>query len=77
MTQRYETTEATLVAAHKAGQAYWYHHRMLPGVDKIPVANLAGVARSCGWHGRDCEAWLAGFAGARRRNPEHFNDDEG
>lgn len=65
---RYETAEATLVAAHKAGQAYWHFHRMLPGMREIPVANLAGVARSCGWHGRDCEAWLAGFHGARNRD---------
>ena len=62
-----EINEQSMLEAHKAGRAYWHFHRMLPGVDKIPVANLAGVARSCGWHGRDCEAWLAGFAGERRR----------
>jgi hypothetical protein len=63
---RSEPDAGSLNDAHAAGAAYWQHHRMLPGTGSIPIANLAGVARSCGWHGADCEAWLTGFDDARR-----------
>jgi len=52
----------TLIAAHKAGIAYEKRNR-----PSVPIADLAVVARSTGWHGELCDAWLAGAAGERRR----------
>jgi hypothetical protein len=54
-----EVTERTLLAAHKAGVAYWLRNQ--PG----PNADVSSVARSCGWHGELEAAWLAGYYGAR------------
>lgn len=59
-----ETTEATMIAAHKAGMAYWNRNRPWDAKRE----NLASLARSCGWHGEDCIAWLSGFFGAKRRD---------
>lgn len=56
-------TEATMVAAHQAGMAYWRRNKPY---DATPDA-LASLARSCGWHGEDNDAWLAGFYGAKQR----------
>lgn len=58
-----ETNETTLVLAHKAGMAYERRNR-----PQCPIADLAIVARSTGWHGELCDAWLAGAAGERRRH---------
>jgi hypothetical protein len=58
-----ETTEATMIAAHKAGVAYWRNTR----AHDATRASLESHARSCGWHGEDNVAWLAGFYGAMRR----------
>jgi hypothetical protein len=57
------TTEATMIAAHKAGIAYWRMNRPHSATQD----NLASHARSCGWHGEDTTAWLAGYNGERRR----------
>jgi hypothetical protein len=65
MTHRSETNETTLIEAHKAGCAYWRANR--PMGKGVTVNKLASLARSCGWHGADCEAWLAGFFGEKRR----------
>ena len=67
MTGLYETTEATMVAAHKAGMAYWQRNRPYDSTSE----SLAQVARSCGWHGDDMVAWLAGYYGAQARGITH------
>ena len=59
----HETTEATMIEAHKAGAAYW--NRNKPHNATRDALEL--LARSCGWHGEDNAAWLAGFYGARQR----------
>jgi hypothetical protein len=61
-----ETTEDTMIAAHKAGVAYWKRNKPL----QSNLRELRSVARSCGWHGEDCEAWVAGFLGAKRRESD-------
>jgi hypothetical protein len=66
MTSLRETTEDTMIEAHKAGGAYWRNNR--PMGKGVTVNKLASLARSCGWHGKDCEAWLAGFFGEKRRD---------
>lgn len=58
-----ETTETTMIEAHKAGAAYWRRNKP---VDATREA-LESLARSCGWHGEDCTAWLAGFYGEKSR----------
>ena len=63
MTSLRETTEETMVAAHKAGMAYWKQNKPY----YTTAEDLASLARSCGWHGEDNAAWLAGFYGAKRR----------
>jgi len=65
MTGIRETTEESMIAAHKAGMAYWQRNK--PWEATLP--NLRALARSCGWHGDDCDAWVAGFYGAKRREP--------
>jgi hypothetical protein len=55
--------EQTLVAAHKAGIAYW---RMNRPVDATRDG-LASHARTCGWDGEATDSWLAGYYGERRR----------
>jgi hypothetical protein len=59
-----ETNEQTMIQAHRAGMAYW---RMNRPHDATKEA-LASHARTCGWHGADNEAWVAGFYGAKRRD---------
>ncbi len=63
MTGLRETTERTMIAAHKAGMTYWQRNKP---VDTTPD-NLASLARSCGWHGEANRAWIAGYYGARQR----------
>lgn len=53
-----------MVAAHKAGVAYWKQNKPAEATRD----SLEALARSCGWHGEDSVAWLAGFYGARRRS---------
>jgi hypothetical protein len=57
------SNEQTLIAAHKAGIAYWRNNRP---VDATREA-LESHARSCGWHGADNTAWIAGYYGELRR----------
>lgn len=64
MTGLHEVNEDSMIAAHQAGMAYWRRNKPR---DATPD-NLASLARSCGWHGEDNAAWLAGFYGARRRD---------
>lgn len=59
----FKVNEATMVAAHAAGVAYWT--RNWPFL--ADVSELASHARSCGWHGELNDCWLAGFLGARSR----------
>ncbi len=61
-----EVTEQTMVEAHKAGAIYWRLNRVYYATPEA----MASVARSCGWHGEDTTAWLAGFYGAKRRSEE-------
>lgn len=63
MNGRHETTEATMVAAHKAGMAYWRNNKPRDAAH----GDLESLARSCGWHGEDNLSWLAGFYGAKKR----------
>lgn len=66
-------SEATMIEAHKAGIAYWEHNKPT----EASRESLESLARSCGWHGEDSDAWLAGFYGARRRDgkPEAIDYD--
>jgi len=64
MTGLRETSEASMVAAHKAGTAFWRYNRPVDATRE----HLASVARSCGWHGEDETAWLAGYYGAKARD---------
>jgi hypothetical protein len=66
MTRLRETTEQTMIAAHKAGMAYWNRNKPQDATRE----NLESLARSCGWHGADNESWLAGFYGAKRRTTQ-------
>jgi hypothetical protein len=61
-----ETTEATMIAAHKAGMAFWRNNKPQDATRE----GLAWHARTCGWHGDDNDAWLAGFYGAKSRDTE-------
>lgn len=63
MTGLRETTEATMVEAHEAGVAYWKCNKPYDTTHDA----LVSLAKSCGWHGHDNYAWLAGFYGAKRR----------
>jgi hypothetical protein len=58
-----EQDEQSMVAAHKAGMAYWNRNKP----ENATRESLAVLARTCGWHGKDNECWLAGFYGAKRR----------
>jgi hypothetical protein len=53
-----------MVRAHKAGIAYWRMNRPTDATQ----AQLEFHARTCGWHGEQCEAWLTGFNGERKRS---------
>ena len=59
-----ETNEQTMIAAHKAGQAYWNRNKPYDATRE----NLESLARTCGWHGENNVAWLAGYYGAKQRN---------
>ena len=63
---RSESTESTMIEAHKAGMAYWRQNRPVDATRE----NLASHARTCGWHGADNKAWLAGYYGAKRRDTQ-------
>lgn len=58
-----ESTVASMIAAHKAGRAYWQRNRPQDATRE----GLESVARSCGWHGEENFSWLAGFYGAKDR----------
>ncbi|HEX6826119.1 MAG TPA: hypothetical protein VF077_07355 [Nitrospiraceae bacterium] len=55
--------ERELIAAHKAGVAYWERNKP----HEATQAGLEFHARTCGWHGELNGAWIAGFLGAKRR----------
>lgn len=59
-----ETSEATMIAAHKAGVAFWNQNQPYEATPD----NLASLAQSCGWRDADAVAWLAGFYGAQQRD---------
>lgn len=61
MTGIRETTEATMAAAYEAGATYWKRNHPANATRE----DLKSVARSCGWHGEDNVAWLAGFYGSK------------
>jgi hypothetical protein len=61
MTNLREVTEATMVAARKAGAAYWRNNRPLDATRE----QLAFHARTCGWRAQDEIAWLAGYYRAK------------
>lgn len=65
MTPEHETK---LLEAHQAGVAYWRANEPIYASPN----NLASHARSCGWHDDLCDAWVAGFLGARSRWFETF-----
>lgn len=58
-----ETNEASMIAAHKAGAAYWKRNR--PDINRAQIESLA---RSCGFHGEDAVAYVAGFIGEKNRS---------
>lgn len=70
-----ETNEQTMIAAHKAGIAYWRNNKPYTATRD----SLLFHARTCGWHGTDSDneltdAWLAGYYGAMARDlnlPHH------
>ena len=56
--------EERMLAAHRAGRAYWTRNR------PADRANVESVARSCGW-GDDAELlalWMAAYFGERARS---------
>jgi hypothetical protein len=55
--------EQTMIAAHKAGRAYWLNNRP----HDATLEGLTSVARSCGWHDEAAVAWLAGYYGEKKR----------
>lgn len=58
-------SEDTMINAHKAGIAYWERNKPYDATRK----GLMILARSCGWRGENAVAWLAGFYGAKDREP--------
>ena len=60
-----ETTEATMIEAHKAGVTFWRYNRTHDAKREA----LSELARTCGWHGEDNVAWLAGYYGEQKRSP--------
>jgi hypothetical protein len=60
----YETTEATLVAAHKAGCAYWRRNRTMATDD---MRKLESLARTLGYHGEEQLCFMSGLLGTKRR----------
>lgn len=58
-----KTSEASMVAAHQAGMAYYRRNKATQARD----CDLESLARSCGWQGEDNYAWRAGYYGAQRR----------
>jgi hypothetical protein len=65
MTSIRETNEQTMIAAHKAGQAFW-RQSQIAGIEAARHT-LEWHARTCGWHGKDNEAWIAGYYGEHKR----------
>jgi hypothetical protein len=63
MSGLYEITEDSMVAAHKAGIAYWQRNTPIGAT----ADNIESLARSLGYHEGDMYAFIAGFFGARRR----------
>ncbi len=62
-----EVTEATMIAAYRAGTAYWQRNKAYDATQE----SLLTLARSCGWNDDNALAWLAGFYyGAKRRERE-------
>ena len=59
-----EINEVSMIAAHKAGMVYWQRNKPYDATRE----SLESLARSCGWHGADNEAWLAGFYGVKKCN---------
>ena len=57
MTGLREVDAASLARAYAAGASYWQRNKPYDASSE----NLAQVARSCGWHGDDTAAWLAGY----------------
>jgi hypothetical protein len=51
----------------KHGMAYWTRNKPYDATRE----SLESLARSCGWHGEDNVAWLAGYYGAMRRAASH------
>jgi hypothetical protein len=64
-----ETNEQTMIEAHKAGMAFWRQAK-LTSVTDVARHTLEWHARTCGWHGADNIAWIAGYYGAMAR--DHF-----
>ena len=64
--------ETNMIAAHKAGRAYWRNNR------PADRANAEQVARSCGWGDAELlAAWMAGYFGERARMmPQAYPDRE-
>jgi hypothetical protein len=65
-----ETTEESMVAAHKAGLQYWKRNKPRAADSVTLRENIESLARSCGWHGADCDSFVAGVLGAKRREEE-------
>jgi hypothetical protein len=59
-----EITEASMVAAHQAGMAYWNRNKPY---DATPE-NIKMLARTLGYHDADNESFCAGFYGAKKRS---------
>jgi hypothetical protein len=70
MTGLHESTMESRVRAHKAGATYWALNKPYDSNSE----SLAQVARSCGWHGDDMEAWLAGYWQAMSRERAYDPD---
>ena len=68
-----ETNEQTMIAAHKAGVAYWQRNKPVHATRE----DLESLARSCGWRGEDNAAWIAGYYGAQRRDDNMNPEDKG
>jgi hypothetical protein len=58
-----DVTEDSMIAAHKAGIAYW--NRNKPG--GASNESIESLARSLGYHDGDMLAFCAGLYGAERR----------
>jgi hypothetical protein len=67
-----EVAENTMMMSHLAGRHYWKRNRPYDATEE----GIASLARSRGWHGGDCYAFVAGFFGEKRRDqrPLRWND---